>query len=197
MSQLSLLPESATSGDGILRAAVISECGMHRYLLTRRWAPGPTDLWVMLNPSMADGRQDDPTLRRIVAFSRGWGAGSLAVVNLASLRSSHPDALYDETVAPIGPEANRYIAEAAERTATSGGRILAGWGSAVRFDDFAPFFLRGRDQKVLRTLTSFGDVYCLGKTAAGAPVHPLARGRSRVPDDAEPRLFAAREGACT
>lgn len=172
------------TGDGIERSAELSLDRRYRWLLRRSWAPGSAVLWVMLNPSTADGVEDDPTLRRCIAFSRAWGAGGLEVVNLA--------ALYDETVDTIGGLCDRFVVEAAERCIAGGGRMLAGWGASIRFDKFAPFFLRQRDRRVLRMLTAIGDVHCLGTTASGAPIHPLARGRSRVPDDAQPVLFAAK-----
>lgn len=36
------------AGFGADRSAVISECGLYRYRLERRWAPGFTVCWVML-----------------------------------------------------------------------------------------------------------------------------------------------------
>lgn len=49
--------------------------GEYRYLLTRTVDPllastGPTLLFVMLNPSTADERVDDPTIRRCAGFAR-------------------------------------------------------------------------------------------------------------------------------
>ena len=38
-----------------MNEAVLSDCGQYRYLLTRRWGPGPTATFTMLNPSTADG----------------------------------------------------------------------------------------------------------------------------------------------
>ncbi|WP_020095016.1 hypothetical protein [Methylobacterium sp. 285MFTsu5.1] len=33
------------------------------------------------------------------------------------------------------------------------------------------------------------DVHCFGLTADGSPIHPMARGRSRIPDHAQPMLW--------
>jgi hypothetical protein len=32
-------------------------------------------------------------------------------------------------------------------------------------------------------------IYCFGTTSSGAPIHPLARGKHRIPDNAEPVLW--------
>ena len=44
----------------------------------------------MLNSSTADETTDDPTIRRVVDFSRRWGFSQLIVVKLAPLRSTDP-----------------------------------------------------------------------------------------------------------
>jgi protein gp37 len=37
--------------------------------------------------------------------------------------------------------------------------------------------------------TDMGEIHCLGETASGAPIHPMARGKHRVPDDRQPLLW--------
>lgn len=59
--------------------AILSDCGRFRYALTRRWADGPTALFIMLNPSTADACADDPTIRRCIGFARREGCGALRV----------------------------------------------------------------------------------------------------------------------
>ena len=46
----------------------------------------------MLNPSTADETTDDPTIRRVIDFSRRWGFSRLIVVKLVPLRSTDPKA---------------------------------------------------------------------------------------------------------
>ena len=87
----------------IERAAVISKCGAYRYSLTRRWSGAPLLTFVMLNPSTADAKEDDPTIRRCIGFARREGAGELIVANLYALRSSAPEALWSARD-PIGPK---------------------------------------------------------------------------------------------
>lgn len=75
------------------RFADISDCGRYRWRLSRRWDDGPQACFVMLNPSTADGLDDDPTVRRCVRFARGWGYGELVVVNLFPYRATDPGEL--------------------------------------------------------------------------------------------------------
>ena len=148
----------------------MSPDGQYRYRLTRRWAPGLPILWVMLNPSVADDQQDDPTLRRVQAFSRQWEYGALTVANLFALRATHPDELATHED-PIGPEGDRTLREA---FVTHHGLVIAAWGNGGRFRD--------RDLHVRMIAAQQGRTFqALGVTATGAPKHPLARGRHHVP----------------
>jgi hypothetical protein len=150
--------------------AVLSADGMYRYSLWRRWGAGPRVLWVMLNPSTADERRDDPTIRRCIGFSRAWGFGAMEVVNLFALRATEPAAVAAHAH-PIGPENDRRIRAAAKRADAT----IAAWGA---FDWAAP-----RAERVLPWL---GAAQCLGRTAGGFPRHPLY-----APGDSRPVRFDA------
>lgn len=76
------------------RSAVISEDGVYRYRLDRWWGEGPRVAWVMLNPSTADAEVDDPTIRRVVRFTRDWGYDGLTVVNVYPFRAAKPRDLH-------------------------------------------------------------------------------------------------------
>ena len=89
-----------TLGDTMRREAEISPCGLHRYRLTREWAPTlPTIAFVMLNPSTADGEIDDPTIRRCIGFARDLGYGRLHVVNLFTYRATDPREVWPSLLA--------------------------------------------------------------------------------------------------
>lgn len=84
--------------------AVIAGGGRYLYRLWRSWekAPGGTEgtcLWVMLNPSTADHVQDDPTIRRVVGYSKAWGFTRAEVVNLYAYRTASPADLCAVTAA--------------------------------------------------------------------------------------------------
>ena len=76
------------------KGAHISACGKYRYQLWRIWdETKPLVLFIMLNPSTADGTDDDPTIRRCVAYAIEWGYGGIYVGNLFSYRARNPEEL--------------------------------------------------------------------------------------------------------
>lgn len=153
--------------------AVISDCGLYRYSLERRWdASTEKVMFVMLNPSTADAEHDDPTLRRCIGFARSWGFGGLMVGNLYAYRATDPRALIEATRAgidPVGPENDRWLIDMASRA----GLVIAAWGAqrkllvdrAAQVMDLLPYGLR-----------------VLGLTKDCNPRHPLY-----VRGDAKPR----------
>lgn len=112
----------------------------------------------MLNPSLADERSDDPTLRRCIGFARHWGLGGLNVVNLCAFRATKPGDLWSATD-PVGPENDRYLEEAAARDEV----LVVAWGAHAK---------QARVQEVLE-IPGFGKLTCLRTTSRGYPSHPL------------------------
>lgn len=148
-------------------SAEISECGRYRYWLRRSYLHGGNGqvvAFLMLNPSTADALQDDPTIRRCLAFTRAWGYSILSVRNLFALRATDPKELLTAED-PIGPQNDAELL--ALRTAHL---VIAAWGAKVPF---------GRDRKVLELLAGV-PLFCLGTTKDGSPRHPLyVRGNQR------------------
>jgi hypothetical protein len=74
------------------RAAAISADEKYRYDCERRWSgAGPKSdcvVWCGLNPSKADGKRDDPTIRRMIGFTDSWGFGRMIVINLYAYPNS-------------------------------------------------------------------------------------------------------------
>lgn len=178
-----LMSDLFTTTEKPAKTAVISECGLYRYRLTRTWdeALRPA-CFLMLNPSTADATKDDPTIRKIVKLARAWGCGGIVVVNLFAYRATDPMRLFDvfyNPVAvpgkgdPVGPDNDRYIREAVEQCHP----IIAAWGTKG--------VMMLRDQKVKQMLASIGvPVMCLKSTKDGHPQHPLY-----VKDDTQPQPF--------
>ena len=94
------------------KGAHFDETGAYRLRLWRRWWDGPYVCWIMLNPSTADARVNDQTIRKCIAFSKQWGFGGLEVVNVFALRSTDPKALYKHHD-PIGPGNDSVISSSA------------------------------------------------------------------------------------
>ena len=141
-----------------LRSAGFSRCGRYRYWLRRIWDPALAHcVFIGLNPSTADAREDDPTLRRCLSFARGWGYGTLLLVNLFSLRATDPRALKMASD-PIGPRTDLWLRRAAAETDT----VIAAWGNGG--------LLMNRGKTVHQMLK---NPCCLGLTALGMPRHPL------------------------
>ena len=142
----------------VRRAAVLSPCGKYRYSLCREWnEESPKVAFIMLNPSTADHRRDDPTIRRCMGFAWRWGFGGLHVGNLFALRSSRPEALHvaDE---PVGEDNDAVLQRLVEASALT----VAAWGNQGHF--------LHRDVAVMPLLL---NCKALGFTTKGFPRHPL------------------------
>lgn len=143
----------------IERTAVISDDGLYRSLLGRRWSAWPLLGFCMLNPSIADAAIDDPTIRRCVGFARDLGYGGISVVNLYAFRATSPQALLAFKGDIIGPENDATIRAWAIECPT----LVAAWGSYARSD---------RVDAVRKLIEPFRFM-ALGVTKTGQPRHPL------------------------
>ena len=71
--------------------AVISDCSKYRYELHREWDKDKGKvLFIMLNPSTADGVEDDLTTRRCINFAKKWGYGGIMIGNIYPFRAKRP-----------------------------------------------------------------------------------------------------------
>ena len=171
----------------IEKGAKISPCGNYRYRLWREWrlhpAPALWHLWtddkgkpvvdgageqlgvpktcvfIMLNPSTADGEEDDPTIRRCVGFAKAWGYDRLDVLNLFAYRATDPKALLD-----LNHPGNKDAFDWVLTRAFPIGTIICAWGAHGGHI--------GQDETCLGWL---GDRkrFALGLTRDGHPRHPL------------------------
>lgn len=151
--------------------AVFSADRVHRYRLSRVWGDpvGGGVCFLMLNPSTADAFQLDPTVRRCRGYATAWGHRRLEVVNIFSLRSTDPAALYTHPD-PSGGEPNDQAIVAAAAAADV---VVAAWGNHGA--------LNGRAATVRALLAGVCEPQTLKVTGAGEPSHPLY-----LPKTAEP-----------
>ncbi len=145
----------------------------YRYRLWRTWEPArPPLLFVLLNPSTADGNKNDPTVARCILRAQRLGYGGLEVVNLFAYCATDPRVMKAHTD-PIGRDNDAAIAAAVSRA----GLVIAGWGAHGAHMD------RGR--QVALQLRRIGyPLYHLGLTKTGQPTHPLYVGY-----DVQPQQF--------
>lgn len=154
--------EARTVGGYLECDAVISECGKYRYLLRRTWEHNkPRALFVMLNPSTADASIDDATIRSCIRLSKGLGYGSFEVVNVFGWRATKPNELL--TVSdPCGPRNEDHVRGALARCDIP----ICAWGAWLHAEAASAYI-----RNAIRA--SRPASFCFGKTASGAPKHPL------------------------
>ena len=75
----------------IFKKANISIDGKERFSLSRIWDKRqPKILYIMLNPSIADGKKDDPTIKRLIFFTKKHRYGGFYVANLFTQITPYP-----------------------------------------------------------------------------------------------------------
>jgi hypothetical protein len=160
--------------------AHFSMCGTYRYRLDRKFSsPGPVVSVCMVNPSTADHRTDDQTIRKLIGFSKQFGFGRLIVVNLCAFRATDIREL-KTAVDPIGPDNDVHIEEAFKESAVH----IVAWGSKNKL----PAKLRTRWKAVVAIAEKFNySLKCLGTTRDGDPLHPLTISYDRELVDWQPR----------
>ena len=146
-------------------SVILSLNCLYRYELRRIWDDVLPPMCIgMLNPSTAGGRQDDPTVRRLYGFAVRAGCGSIIVWNIGAGRSSSPQRWRGMTD-PCGPDNRFYQTRALLECRRRNGIVLVGWGNN------APMNASMRVIDLARRLDI--QMLCLGRTATGAPRHPL------------------------
>jgi len=151
---------SVTKPAVVERWADISQDGLYRYRLGRRWDNAlPECVFIVLNPSTADAAQDDPTIRRCMRFAPDLGCGSLLVGNLYAFRAMDPRDLFRAPEPTGGAKNNAVLTALMGR----GEYVIAAWGN------------HGKLARVteVATLPSARRLNALGTTKSGAPRHPL------------------------
>ena len=159
------------------RGAWITPDGLYRYGLYRRWGPLLAQdpfghvhrplLWIMLNPSTADGQLDDPTIRRVRGFTERAGYSWLVVANLFALRSSSPRLLLAQQARGwdvVGPLNDRALRDGVSQA----GKVVVAWGADAHMHH------PRRVRQVLAGPLAEVELWSLGTTLRhGAPRHPL------------------------
>ncbi|WP_068119373.1 DUF1643 domain-containing protein [Tropicimonas marinistellae] len=143
-------------------SALYSDCELYRYALTRRWdAQGQHLLYIMLNPSKATEKANDPTIERCERRARALGYGAFTACNIFAWRETDPANLR-RAANPVGPENDAVLLAHCAQADT----ILCAWGVHGEHLD--------RGASVERLLRGAGHpLMTLGLTRHGHPRHPL------------------------
>ena len=121
-------------------------------------------LWIMHNPSTADAKKDDPTIRRCKQFTIDFGINNLKIVNLFAVRSTDPKYLKHLNFQNcMGPYNNKIILK----------QIKDAYKIIYAFGNVKAHKYRVGNLKEIINAFSSKIIYCLGTTKKGYPLHPL------------------------
>lgn len=157
------------------RKTIFSEDRKYRFTLWRKWEQeahliteysvtsnlNHYAMFIGLNPSTADERKDDPTIRRCIGFAKAWGYGALCMTNLFAFRATDPFMMKIERE-PVGMGNDTYILECAKNA----GVIIAAWGKDGAHNDRGEWVQRMFFDCKLK-------LHHLGLNGDGTPKHPL------------------------
>lgn len=150
--------EKKSNINGIKSIAKYSDCEKYRYVLTRVWNDkGERVMFIGLNPSTANEIKNDPTVTRMVNFSKKWGFGSITVCNLFAFRSTFPKYMKSKED-PVGTQTDKLIKEELNNVKL----VVAAWGNHGKF--------LNRSTEILKYLKDF---HHFGFTKLNEPRHVL------------------------
>lgn len=168
--------------------AVIAFDGRCRLLLERgpnvqppASRPLRTAGWLLCNPSTADATRNDPTVRRMLHFSGRAGCDRMLVGNVWGWRATQPADLWGVL------RSGQYTE--AMRSANLDALAAIGAQCDVLFMAFGAEPGRKHPQAVREAIDAIWNAerpvpLCLGMTSDDLPLHPLARGKHAVRNDA-------------
>ena len=81
----------------MIREASFSIDKKERYSLLREWDKSKNKiLYIMFNPSKADDDRDDPTIRRLIDFTKKFNYGGFFVGNIFTKITPNPKRLINQ-----------------------------------------------------------------------------------------------------
>lgn len=147
--------------------AEYSACAGHRYTLVRHFYVGEAVLnFILLNPSTATEKFNDPTIARCETYALRHGYRTLVITNIFSWRDTSPKGMMEKAKAGTAvagdPENIAYIVKHAENADT----VICGWGNHGQFQNRSTYVESELDAR--RIILS-----CLAHNKSGEPKHPL------------------------
>lgn len=180
-------------GQPVLRRSAVFNGDGIRLKLTRDWGPGPRALVIGCNPSDAGGDREDPTSRWWNAWFYQAGFGGYDAMNLYPFITSSPAeckriAAWHENNDWWARDQLLFVnLPALTEAAKAAVQVFVCWGAIAWDDDFIEHVI----EQVQSGVAPYPDLWCWGTTASGAPKHPMARGKHRIPRDQAPILWRA------
>lgn len=155
--------------------AVFSPCRTWRYALLRKLEikngiDNGTIAFVGLNPSTADEKTNDPTVRRCITYATDWGFGAFIMLNLFAFRATDPKDM-KAAADPVGPDNNGALSMITSKA----DMVIVAWGNDGAYRD--------RSAEVMQHVISRRPVYHLGLNSSGEPKHPLYLKRNLNPTE--------------
>jgi len=140
--------------NNILRKARFSIDKKHRYRLSRHWDLNkPQLLYIMLNPSIGNETIDDPTIRRLLSFTRKFDYGGFFVGNLFTYITPNPKTL-DTSIGLTNKNLNILT-----NLVSKVDKVVYAWGNSFEEPNKFKKFI--------------SDPMCFDKNINGTPKHPL------------------------
>ena len=138
----------------MIRRAEFSIDKKERYSLKREWDKSKNKiLYIMLNPSLADDKNDDPTIRRLINFTKKFNSGGFLVGNIFTTITTNPKEL-DKSKGISDKNFEELI-----KLINKVDQIVYAWGDNIE------------EPQLLKELVL--NPKCFGKNLNGSPKHPL------------------------
>jgi hypothetical protein len=155
----------AISGDVKSSAAVWGGPGKcYRYQLRRTWdETKPHVMFIMMNPSRADEKEEDRSVAKCGRFARAWDYGGIYVGNTFAYRTTNKKRLRD-TKDPKGPKNDEHLIAMAKLAE----KVIFAYGQPGHRS------LRDQGPRLVKMLIGKGvKPYVLKLSNDGTPCHPL------------------------
>jgi hypothetical protein len=157
------------------RGASFNEDRTHRMCLWRAWGEGMSRctpagwkrsvMFIGLNPSKADERTDDMTIKKCVGFASQWGYQGIYMFNLYTHITTYPSELLTVSLPVRNPNNDNLLSYYGKRV----GLAVACWGGVSK-QLREKLEWEKRIEEVRQVIEL--PLHCLGVTSDGFPRHP-------------------------
>ena len=138
----------------MIRRAEFSIDKKEWYSLKREWDKSKNKiLYIMLNPSLADDKNDDPTIRRLISFTKKYNYGGFLVGNIFTTITPNPKEI-DKSKGISDKNFEKLL-----KLINKVDQIVYAWGDNIE------------EPQLLKELVL--NPKCFGKNLNGSPKHPL------------------------